>query len=70
MKKYRVTRGCTLCATCVFECPAEAITLGQAGAEIDPRRCTGCGICLENCASEAITCSEEKDAGANQESRP
>ena len=53
-KKYEVTRGCTFCATCVFECPTEAIEMGLDGARIDQEKCIACGICREHCASEAI----------------
>ncbi|RMD73691.1 MAG: 4Fe-4S dicluster domain-containing protein [Lentisphaerae bacterium] len=52
--KYRVTRGCTFCNTCVFECPVGAISMGERGAEIDQKTCISCGKCAENCASEAI----------------
>lgn len=51
---YRVTRGCTYCNTCVFECPVQAIRMTNDGASIDEARCKGCGLCAENCASEAI----------------
>ena len=55
---YRVTRGCTFCNTCVFECPLGAIEMTDRGAQIDPATCTGCGNCAENCASEAIEPAE------------
>jgi uncharacterized Fe-S center protein len=51
---YIVDHGCTLCGTCVVECPIGAVVLGPKGARIDQERCTGCGTCAENCASEAI----------------
>lgn len=62
-KRYEVTRGCTFCGTCLFECPVEAVTLEKTGAEIDQEKCMGCGNCYENCASEAI---EEVQIGSNQ----
>jgi ferredoxin len=59
---YRVTKGCCGCGTCVFECPAEAISLTvKDGATIDRERCTACGACYENCASEAIERIEAKE---------
>lgn len=61
-KKYQVNRGCTFCATCMYECPVEAITMGTGGAVIDPQKCTGCGICHANCASEAISLIEVRPA--------
>ncbi len=54
MKRYEVTRGCTFCATCIYECPVEAIAMGLEGARIDQEACIACGVCRENCASEAI----------------
>jgi electron transport complex protein RnfB len=60
---YSVTRGCTSCGTCVFECAQKAITLGENGAVIDRARCVGCGKCADNCASEAIERIEERSGG-------
>jgi uncharacterized protein len=57
--KYEITQGCTLCGTCVYECPQEAITLSKDGAKIDQEKCVRCGICYDNCASEAIAKVEE-----------
>ncbi len=56
---YAVTRGCTFCNTCVFECPVSAIEMTAEGARIDPEACIGCGRCAENCASEAIVPADE-----------
>ena len=53
-KKYVVTRGCTWCNICVYECPKEAISMEAEGARINQDLCVGCGICYDNCASEAI----------------
>ncbi len=61
-KIYRVTKGCTGCYTCIYECPGGAISFGMEGAVIDEEKCVGCGICYENCASEAIEGPLEKDA--------
>jgi ferredoxin len=52
--EYRVTKGCTFCMTCVYECPTDAIEMTSEGARIDQVRCVACGTCYENCASEAI----------------
>lgn len=55
---YAVTRGCTWCNTCIYECPQGAITMAAEGAQIDQQLCVGCGICYDNCASEAIEVTE------------
>lgn len=57
MKKTvcQVTRGCTHCGTCVYECPEEAIEMSQNGAVVNPEICVGCGVCVDHCASEALT---------------
>ncbi|MFH0940216.1 MAG: 4Fe-4S dicluster domain-containing protein [Planctomycetota bacterium] len=57
---YVVSRGCTICGTCMPECPVKAITLTKGGAVIDPKKCKGCGVCYDNCASEAIERREVK----------
>jgi len=51
---YSVKRGCTLCGTCLYECPVKAIRMTASGAVIDQDKCIGCGRCYKNCASEAI----------------
>lgn len=62
MTKYRVSKGCCACGTCVYECPVQAITMKViGGAEIDEEACTGCGACYDNCASEAIERIEDKE---------
>ncbi len=58
-RRFEVSRGCTFCGTCVFECPVGAIFLDGEGAHIDRDKCTGCGVCCDHCASEAIRCVEE-----------
>lgn len=54
MAKYQVSQGCTLCGTCLYECPAGAISIGTEGAKINDDICIDCGRCMKNCASEAI----------------
>ena len=54
-RKFRVDKGCTLCATCAPECPVSAISFSPTGAVIDEDVCVGCGTCYDNCASEAIS---------------
>jgi len=52
---YEVSRGCTRCLMCYYECPVKAITIiPDKTAVIDKDKCTGCGKCARNCASEAI----------------
>lgn len=67
--RYQVTRGCTFCMTCVYECPVDAIEMTDEGAAIDHEACVACGKCYENCASEAIEVIEEEgeaDAGTER----
>lgn len=54
MAKFEVSQGCTLCGTCLFECPVGAINMGPGGAKINEEVCIRCGRCMRNCASEAI----------------
>jgi ferredoxin len=62
MTKYRVSKGCCGCGTCVYECPVHAIRMTvSGGAQIDENACTGCGACYDNCASEAIERIEARD---------
>jgi len=53
-RKYRITRGCTQCGTCIFECRVGAIQETDHGFIIEDAKCVGCGRCYQNCASEAI----------------
>ncbi len=64
--KYEITNACTLCGTCCYECPVQAITLSTKKAVIDQRTCVGCGVCLDNCASEAIIKNGAKETRGNQ----
>ncbi|MBN1217090.1 MAG: CoB--CoM heterodisulfide reductase iron-sulfur subunit A family protein [Candidatus Lokiarchaeota archaeon] len=46
---------CAKCGLCEFNCPYNAITLKDDGADVDEILCRGCGSCLANCPSEAIS---------------
>jgi len=48
---------CAKCGLCELNCPYNAITLMDDGAEVNEILCRGCGSCLANCPSEAITLS-------------
>ncbi|MFB3893817.1 MAG: [Fe-Fe] hydrogenase large subunit C-terminal domain-containing protein [Phycisphaerae bacterium] len=44
---------CRVCYTCVRECPAKAIRIAAAQAEVIPERCIGCGNCVRVCSQQA-----------------
>jgi heterodisulfide reductase subunit A len=46
---------CAKCGLCELNCPYNAITVMEDGAEVNEILCRGCGACLANCPSEAIT---------------
>ncbi len=46
---------CAKCGLCELNCPYNAITLMNDGADVNEILCRGCGACLANCPSEAIT---------------
>ena len=46
---------CANCGLCELNCPYNAITIKNDGAQVDEILCMGCGTCLANCPSEAIT---------------
>ena len=46
---------CMGCGLCKKNCPAEAITVENGFARIDPDKCIGCGKCASVCPSKAIT---------------
>ena len=46
---------CAKCGLCELNCPYNAITIQEDGAEVSEILCRGCGSCLANCPSEAIT---------------
>ena len=49
------TAGCIGCMKCQRECPAGAIVVKDALAEVDPEKCIGCGKCAEVCPRHIIT---------------
>ena len=58
---YKVTGGCVLCLSCIYECPVRAITVNaNESANIDKEKCIGCGSCYKQCQAEAIVKVEEK----------
>lgn len=51
---YVITDDCTMCGTCLPECPFDAISEGDPKYIIDPDTCTDCGSCAEVCPCSAI----------------
>jgi len=45
---------CTGCEACVDACPADAITMVDDFAVINPDKCTECNACIDACPAEAI----------------
>ncbi len=66
--RYEIIRGCTMCMTCLNECPENAIVMTEETAKVNEEKCIACGVCYDNCPYEAIVKTEEeqevKDAGA------
>jgi ferredoxin len=46
---------CTNCGTCVGQCPASAITMGDQLPIVHSERCITCFCCQEICPVKAIT---------------
>lgn len=47
--------GCIGCGICAKNCLAEAITVENNLASIDPDKCANCGMCAEKCPQKVIT---------------
>ncbi len=45
---------CIACKKCVYVCDADAITMVDGKAVIDPSKCVECGKCVEVCPNDAI----------------
>jgi uncharacterized protein (DUF362 family)/Pyruvate/2-oxoacid:ferredoxin oxidoreductase delta subunit len=45
---------CVKCGSCAKACPVQAITMTEAGPEIDPVKCILCFCCHEMCRYEAM----------------
>lgn len=46
---------CTGCGSCVEQCPASALSMGEHVPEVDPGKCIACFCCQEICPEKAIT---------------
>ena len=47
--------GCIGCMKCQRECPADAITVVDNLAQVDPSKCVGCGHCADVCPRHIIS---------------
>jgi carbon-monoxide dehydrogenase iron sulfur subunit len=47
-------KSCTLCLTCVSNCPVEAIAFNGKWLNIDSEICIGCGQCVDDCPPGVI----------------
>ncbi len=52
-----VESGCIGCERCAAVCPAEAITIKDGLATVDPELCTGCEACVAACPASVIVMS-------------
>jgi len=52
---------CSKCFLCVNNCPYDAISMTETGADIDEIKCRGCGICVMSCPSQAVTVRNSRD---------
>jgi ferredoxin len=46
---------CTACGTCVEQCPASALSMGDNLPQVDTDKCIACFCCQEVCPEKAIT---------------
>lgn len=52
---YKISDECTMCGSCISECPFESISEGDPKYVIDSDTCTDCGSCEAVCPSGAIS---------------
>jgi len=52
---YKISDECVSCGSCEAECPAKAISQGDAKYTIDAAKCTDCGACAGVCPVECIS---------------
>lgn len=55
--KLSITNICTRCGVCIEHCPADAISLNAAQANIDPDKCISCAECVAVCRFGAVKCN-------------
>ncbi len=53
-----ISDDCTMCGSCVDECPVDAIAEGDPKYVIDADTCTDCGVCADACPVDAISPEE------------
>ena len=54
VKPYVKAENCIGCGICAAHCNANAITLEDGKAKLNPDICEGCAICIATCANKAI----------------
>lgn len=52
---YKISDGCTNCASCESECPVSAISESGGRRVIDADACISCGACAGVCPVEVIS---------------
>lgn len=53
-KKFVIMPQCKKCGNCLKVCHSEAISIGEAKAEIDNSKCLKCGYCVSECPQFVI----------------